>query len=82
MRVGIAYTELKMTPSELAAKERSLASLDVASKQRAEFRAIYDTREKGRLATGHTFGDDMNEGERFAVIEFLKSLSGEDMPAN
>lgn len=79
VRVGIAFTEV--TPSELAAKARAVANLDVASKQRAEYRAIYDTRQKGRLATGHTFGDAMNEGERFAVIEFLKSLSGEDMPA-
>lgn len=81
VRVGIAYTEVKMSRQELAAKAASLASQDVASKERAEFRAIYDTRENGRRATGHTFGDAMNDAERFAVIEFLKSLSGDAMPA-
>lgn len=81
VRVGIAYTEVKMSRQELAAKAAQLASRDVASKERAEFRAIYDTREDGRRATGHTFGDAMNDAERFAVIEFLKSLSGDEMPA-
>ena len=41
--------------------------------------AIYDTKEFGHGNMGHTFGDNLTEDERFAVIEFLKSLSGPDM---
>jgi hypothetical protein len=39
-----------------------------------ERRKIYDTRETGRGNGGHTFGDDLSEGERRAVIEYLKTL--------
>jgi len=81
VRVGIAYTEVNMTTAEIDARAASVAHLDVASEERVALRAIYDTRKYGRGAGGHTYGDAMNEGERFAVIEFLKSLSGEDMPA-
>jgi hypothetical protein len=28
----------------------------------------------GMLNTGHTFGDDLTEDERLAVLEFLKCL--------
>jgi hypothetical protein len=38
--------------------------------------AIYDTTAFGRANTGHTFGDHLTADERSAVIEFLKSLSG------
>jgi hypothetical protein len=39
-----------------------------------EFRRIYDTSKVGRGNGGHTFGDDLSEAERMAVIEYLKTL--------
>jgi hypothetical protein len=40
----------------------------------AERRKIYDTNLPGRHNTGHTFGDDLSEEERTALIEYLKTL--------
>ncbi|MSQ94856.1 MAG: c-type cytochrome [Gemmataceae bacterium] len=37
-------------------------------------RKIYDTTQPGRGNMGHTFGDDLNEEQRRAVIEYLKTL--------
>ena len=39
-----------------------------------ERRKIYDTTKPGRGNGGHTFGDDLSEEERMAVIEYLKTL--------
>lgn len=78
VRVGIAYGDESNT--DLAARAKRIEKQDIGSAERIAFRSIYDTTKEGRHNTGHTFGDAMNEGERFAVIEFLKSLSGEDMP--
>jgi hypothetical protein len=39
-----------------------------------ELRKIYDTTLAGRGNGGHTFGDDLSEEERMAVIEYLKTL--------
>jgi hypothetical protein len=39
-----------------------------------EYRKIYDTTRIGRGNGGHTFGDDLSEDERMAVIEYLKTL--------
>jgi hypothetical protein len=39
-----------------------------------EFRKIYDTTQIGRGNAGHTFGDKLTDEERFAVIEYLKTL--------
>lgn len=39
-----------------------------------ERRKIYDTTLPGRHNGGHTFGDDLTEAERMAVIEYLKTL--------
>src|SRR5687768_642052 len=37
-------------------------------------REVYDTGKPGRGSEGHTFGDDLTEDERRAVIEYLKTL--------
>jgi mono/diheme cytochrome c family protein len=37
-------------------------------------RRIYDTTKPGRSNAGHTFGDDLSDDERHAVIEYLKTL--------
>jgi mono/diheme cytochrome c family protein len=39
-----------------------------------ERRKIYDTALPGRSNRGHTFGDDLTEPERMAVVEYLKTL--------
>jgi mono/diheme cytochrome c family protein len=39
-----------------------------------ERRKVYDTTKPGRSNAGHTFGDDLTEDERMAVIEYLKTL--------
>jgi len=39
-----------------------------------ERRKIYDTTQPGRGNGGHTFGDDLSEEERRAIIEYLKTL--------
>jgi hypothetical protein len=39
-----------------------------------ERRKVYDTTQPGRGNAGHTFGDDLTEEERRAVIEYLKTL--------
>jgi mono/diheme cytochrome c family protein len=39
-----------------------------------ERRKVYDTTQPGRGNGGHTFGDDLTEEQRRAVIEYLKTL--------
>jgi hypothetical protein len=39
-----------------------------------EFRRVYDTTKIGRGNGGHTYGDKLTDEERFAVIEYLKTL--------
>lgn len=39
-----------------------------------ERRDIYDTTQRGHSNGGHTYGDDFTEEERWAVIEYLKTL--------
>jgi mono/diheme cytochrome c family protein len=39
-----------------------------------ERRKVYDTTQPGRGNQGHTFGDDLTEDQRRAVIEYLKTL--------
>ena len=40
----------------------------------SEQRRVYDTTQPGRSNAGHTFGDQLTEYERMAVIEYLKTL--------
>ena len=37
-------------------------------------RRVYDTTKPGRSNRGHTYGDQLSEAERLAVIEYLKTL--------
>ncbi len=39
-----------------------------------ERRKVYDTTQPGRGNLGHTFGDDLTDEQRWAVIEYLKTL--------
>jgi len=40
----------------------------------ADARRVYDTRQPGRGNGGHTYGDELSDAERRAVIEYLKTL--------
>lgn len=59
-RVGWKVTELAEPPSDrVPAIER---------------RKVYDTSQPGRSNSGHTYGDDLSDADRRAVIEYLKTL--------
>ena len=59
-KVGWKVTELKEPPSEnVPAIER---------------RKGYDTAKPGRSNAGHTYGDDLTDEDRRAVVEYLKTL--------
>jgi hypothetical protein len=76
--VGLEYTALSkeqyadLAATAAAAPDKSRAKIDMSF--------IYDTNNFGRGKMGHTWGDSLSDKERMAVIEFLKSLSGPDMP--
>jgi mono/diheme cytochrome c family protein len=60
VRIGWKVMELREPPSEnLPAIER---------------RKIYDTTKPGRSNAGHTYGDELTDEDRWAVIEYLKTL--------
>ncbi len=60
-RLGWKITELPGSP-----EAGKLAPIDL--------RRIYDTSKPGRGNGGHTYGDHLDDGERRAVIEYLKTL--------
>ncbi len=37
-------------------------------------RSYFDTRQFGKTRSGHTFPDELSEGEKQAVLEYLKTL--------
>ena len=59
-RVGWKVTELAAPPGP-----------DVPGFER---RKVYDTTKPGRSNAGHTYGDDLSDEDRRAVIEYLKTL--------
>ena len=60
VRVGWKVTELAAPPGP-----------DVPPIER---RKVYDTTQSGRSNAGHTYGDELTDAERRAVIEYLKTL--------
>jgi len=61
-------------PIKLGLKITALKNPPTTNLTRGEQRGIYDTTRPGRGNGGHTFGDDLEEEERMAVIEYLKTL--------
>ncbi len=60
VKLGWKFTEIEKAPGpNLPAIER---------------RKVYDTSQPGRGNSGHTFGDDLIDAERWAIIEYLKTL--------
>ena len=45
-----------------------------AAEDPAERAAIYDTTLPGYGNGGHTYGDDLSDADRAAVLEYLKTL--------
>jgi mono/diheme cytochrome c family protein len=60
VNVGWKVTELREAPS--------------AKLPGSEKRKVYDTSKPGRSNGGHTYGDDLTDEERSAVLEYLKTL--------
>lgn len=77
-RVGMVHRPLSREEFESSVAAASGKSF--LSKEAIALSTIYDTQGYGHSNTGHTFGDRLTADERRAVIEFLKSLSGPDMP--
>jgi hypothetical protein len=59
VKLGWKYREVGPADPKLPARER---------------RKVYDTTQPGHGNGGHTFGDDLTDDERMAVIEYLKTL--------
>jgi hypothetical protein len=59
VKLGWKYREAGPPDPNLPARER---------------RKVYDTTQPGRGNGGHTFGDELSDYERMAVIEYLKTL--------
>jgi mono/diheme cytochrome c family protein len=61
-------------PVKLGLKITALDTSPAPTSTKWEERRIYDTTKPGRGNGGHTFGDELGEEERMAVIEYLKTL--------
>jgi mono/diheme cytochrome c family protein len=77
-RLGLIYQPL--TRSQYKASAENAANSHPMSEIALDHGATYDAASFGHGNMGHTFGDSLTSEERSAVIEFLKSLSGPDMP--
>ena len=77
--LGMVYSTLSR--EELEESDRIMETASHLSRESLDQMFIYDTEGFGRGNMGHQFGDQLTQDERMAVIEFLKSLSGPNMPS-
>jgi mono/diheme cytochrome c family protein len=70
--LGWKVTEVREAQPTAAAGGAGAAAPTAESA--ADRRRVYDTTQTGRGNAGHTFGDDLTDTERQAVIEYLKTL--------
>ena len=77
--LGLVFDEL--TRADVESSDRVMAEAPYLSRESLDQMFIYDTTGFGRGNMGHRFGDNLTQQERIAVMEFLKSLSGPDMPS-
>jgi hypothetical protein len=70
-----------VSSDELEAGNRKRATAPYMSRESLDQMFVYDTTGFGRGNMGHRFGDSLTQDERLAIMEFLKSLSGPDMPS-
>ena len=66
--------EVDYDKAKVGWKYRPIGEESKATANPVEKRKTYDTTQPGRGNKGHTFGDDLTEEERWAVIEYLKTL--------
>ncbi|MBQ49624.1 MAG: hypothetical protein CMP10_19750 [Zetaproteobacteria bacterium] len=72
--VGLVYKEVSVTV--LQEKAATAAVSHPFSEEAVDYRNIYNTTNHGKGNQGHYFGDMMNDTERYAVIEYLKTIGG------
>jgi hypothetical protein len=77
--LGMVFSTLSR--EELEESDRIMQTAPHLSRESLDQMFIYDTEGFGRGNMGHKYGDRLTQDERMAVIEFLKSLSGPDMPS-
>ncbi len=65
---------------QLEAGDEKAATAPYMSRESLDQMFVYDTTAFARGNKGHQFGDGLTQDERLAIMEFLKSLSGPDMP--
>lgn len=74
--VGLYHQKKEMPKEEFEAWFNE-AKENPFSAEAKDFRKWYHTDLYARSNAGHTFGDHLSDPERYAIIEFLKSLGGE-----
>jgi hypothetical protein len=77
--LGMVFSTLSREEREES--DRIMRTASHLSRESLDQMFIYDTKGFGRGNMGHTFGDQLTQDERLAIIEFLKSLSGPNMPS-
>ena len=77
--MGMVFSTLSR--EELEESDRIMRTASHLSRESLDQMFIYDTEGFGRGNMGHTFGDQLTQDERLAIMEFLKSLSGPNMPS-
>ena len=77
--LGMIFSTLSR--EELEQSDRIMETAPHLSRESLDQMFIYDTQGFGRGNMGHKYGDRLTQDERMAVIEFLKSLSGPEMPS-
>jgi hypothetical protein len=87
-RVGFRFSVLaelnSFGNSERAADSRDeLLLRNPVSRETSDRMLVYYTNDKGHGNSGHAFADDWPDEEIFAILEFLKSVSGPNvLPAD
>jgi hypothetical protein len=77
--MGMVFSTISR--DELQDGDDKAATAPYLSRQSLDRMFVYDTTGFGRSNRGHRFGDSLTGEERLAIMEFLKSLSGPDMPS-
>ena len=73
-RPGSIWAQLFYDAEKLGWKVQVMERGPGANVPAFERRKVYDTTQPGRGNGGHTFGDELTEEQRRAVIEYLKTL--------
>jgi mono/diheme cytochrome c family protein len=69
-----SFTRREFDPRALGWKHRVLSQGKAAETDPSIRKRIYDTTLPGHSNQGHTFGDELSDSQRHALIEYLKTL--------